>query len=254
MKRFAGQEHGSAATLPAASFADGPIHNLKASAAIVASDPVSNISLLSQLQSVLESTETGQYQLQALATYIARILSSTVVCHNGTKARLDRDALHAVATHAHDDRHSSHHESAAQSRVGLAVLLLGVWADRLPTRLAFAHANLPEAAEDASCCSHQTMVHEVSAMPALINAIPAATAAGAFTTAFSSGAPALASESALESGSHDEVSPESPCSAHAVASIQSLPSSAGHMSMMASDSEEEEQDEKQKWVPDSLKI
>ena len=232
MKVFAGQVNSSNNAHP--SLAECPSHSLKASAVTLASDPVSNISLLSGLQSTLEATEIGRHQLQALATYIARVLSSIIVCHNGTKVRLDRDALHAMVANAHDNQHTSHHESAEQSRVGLAVLLLGVWADRLPARLALAHAKVPEAAEDADCSS------------------------GTFTTALSSGAPASASESAsesaLESASHDEVSPQSPCSAVVEAASQPLPYKADHMSMMASDLEEEEECIQQEWVPDILAL
>ena len=241
---------GSAATLPHTSHAEGPNHNLKASAVTLASDPVSNMSLLSQLQSALESTESGRYQLQTLITRIARVSSSSIVCHNGTSVRLDEDALHAMVANGHDNHQSSHNENAAQSRVGLAVLLLGVWANKLPVRLAY--AKLPEAAKDAARSSDQVNADEVSVVPPLMKAPPAAAAAaGASTTAFSSGVPASASHSASasvsESASHD-----TPCSAAAVAASQPLPGSADHMSMMASDLEEE--DKQQGWVPDCLAI
>ena len=210
------------------------------------------MSLLSQLQSALESTESGRYQLQTLITRIARVSSSNIVCHNGTSVRLDEDALHAMVANGHDNHQSSHNENAAQSRVGLAVLLLGVWANKLPVRLAY--AKLPEAAKDAACSSDQVNADEVSVVPPLMNALPTtAAAAGANNTAFSSGVPASegtshsASASVSESASHD-----APCSATAVAASQPLPGSADHMSMTASDLEEE--DEQQEWVPDCLAI
>ena len=231
------------------SLAECSTHNLKVSAVTLASDPVSNISLLSGLQSTLESTEAGRHQLQTLAAYIAGVMPSAVVCHNDTKVRLNRDTLNAMVANAHDNQHSSHHESAEKSRVELAVLLLGVWADKLPARLASAHAKVPEAAEGADRSFDQVLTNEASAVPALINALPTAAAAEAFTTAFSSGAPASgsASESASMSINHDGMSPRS---AITVAASQPLPCSADHMSMMVSDLEEEEEDKQQEWDPD----
>ena len=243
---------GSTATLSDALLAEGPIHNFQASAVTLASDPVSNISLLSGLQSLLESTEAGEQQLQMVATYAGSVLSSTVTCCKGTKLRLDGDALHAMVANAHDKCHSSHHEIAEQNRVGLAVLLLGVWADKLPARIELAYAKVPEAGEDVDCSSDQLATNDSSAVRAVINAVPAAAAAAeAVNAPSSSGTPASASASASKSANHAVVPPQSPCSASVVAASQPLPCSADHMTMMASDLDEEDEEKRHEWVPDS---
>ena len=247
--------HSDTATLSDASFAQGPTHSLQASAVTLASDPVSNISVLPQLQSILESTEVGRHQLQTIAACVAGVLSCTVVSCKGTKIRLDGCALRAMVANAPDNCHSSHRESAEQSRVGLAMLLLGVWAEKLPARLAFAHAKVPEADEDVDFSSDQLATNELSALPVLINVSPAdaaADAAGAVNIPSSFGAPASASASAAKSTYYDEVPPQSPCSASIVAASQSLPCSLDHMSMMASDLDEEEEERQHEWVPDFL--
>lgn len=234
-------------------------HNLQASAASLASDPVSNLSQLPRLQ----SAQSDQHQ-QMFANCMAGVLPNTVVHGKSNTLQLDTDALQAMISDAHSSDLSSglqHHVSDEQSRVALAVLLLGVWADKLSARLE--HTKVSEADEDGHSSSGQLAAGDSSAVPALAHApaaAAAATSASAAASTSSACAPVTvpasasasqsASESASEAAGHGEVPPGSPCSATAVPASQHLPCLMNLMSLRASDSEgEEDAEEELQWVP-----
>lgn len=227
-------------------------HNLQASAASLAADPVTNLSQLPRLQSA-----QSDRQQQMFASCMASVLPSTIVPGRSNTLQLDTDALHTMLADAHGSNSSSglqHDVSDEQSRVALAVLLVGVWADKLPARLE--HAKVSEGSEDDHCPSGQSAAEDnSSSVPALAHA-PAANAATSASpsattsaSASSSCAPAAVSasssgsESASESAGHGGVPPGSPCSATAVAASQPLPCLIRNMSLRASDIEEEEEEE-----------
>lgn len=236
------------------SSAEGATDNLQASAASLASDPVSNLSQLPRLQ----SAQSDRHQ-QIFASCMACVLSKTVVHSKSNTLQFDADALHAMvaATHRNDPSSALQHDE--KSRVALAVLLLGVWADKLPARLE--HTKVSEGGEDNQCSSGQVAAGDSSAVPALAHApaAAAATSASASSSTSSSCAPAAvsasssASDSASESAGRGEVALGSPCSATAVAVFRPLPCLMHQLSLRASDIEEEEEAEEElEWVPCSL--
>ena len=258
------------------SSAEGTTHNLQGSAASLASDPDSNLSQLLRLQ----SAQSGRHQ-QMFAKCMAGVLPNTVVHSNSNTSQLDTDALQAMVAEADGSYSSSglqHQVTDEQSRVALSVLLLGVWADKLPGRLG--HARVSEASEDNHCSSGQVATgdSDSSAVPALAHApaAAAATSPSAAPSASPSASPSLspspsasapassststacapatvsasASASASESAGHGEVAP---CSTTAEAASQPLPLPClmSHTSLGASNigEEEDEEEEKLEWVP-----
>ena len=112
-------------------------------AAMIASDPIRNIPQLPALQSALQAGDSSHYQLERLNPYMACVLPSTVKIDADCNTQLDARALQtkvaaahasgaALGTQGREHPGSAQQEQyAEQGRVGLATLLLGVWAQRL---------------------------------------------------------------------------------------------------------------------------
>ena len=179
---------------------------------------------LPELHSALEAADGGQNQLQCLADHLARLLPSTVSLGRDGMLQLDIEALQDMVASAHDspEPHSASHDiqqhsgfeqskNTEQSRLGLAILLLGMWAQRLCAASPRLQADLPsEAAEEArGTCS-----------------APAAAAADSASLS-----PAQAAEQNATAGPRSQ------------SANPSLPCWADHVSSMASDGEEGEEEQ-----------
>lgn len=198
--------------------------SLQALAALLASDPLSNMDQLPALHSALEAADGGQHQLQCLAEHLAGLVPSAVFPGGNGRMKLDIEALKAMVTNAHDSNGSdnaSHDiqqqsgfaqsQNTEQSRLGLVVLLLGVWAQRLVAASPRLQADQPskpaEEAEGASSSSTAAVAES-------------------------------ASPSAAEAAEQDATAGRPPQS-----SSRSVPCWADHMSLMASDGEEGEEEQ-----------
>lgn len=119
--------------------------NMQVAAAVLASDPVHNISHLETLQSELAATQGSQHQLQSLTACMIVTLPNIVGPDKNGRPKLNTKILQELTSTALAEQHEAH---AEQSRVGLAVLLLGVWAQRLQSSLQLQPGNTSEAAEE----------------------------------------------------------------------------------------------------------
>lgn len=202
--------------------------SLEAALSRLADDPVANLDQLPLIQPALQASHHHQQQLQSLAQQMAHVLPRTVSTDGQGIMHLKQAELQRLF-----DSNGQGSQRAAlsgeESRVGLGVLMLGLWCRKLKQNLAAQGAgdsSKAASAVDSASFSSAAAVSQPSSSP--IYTAYQLTAKLSHECA-DSGSPAASLEQAAVQAASQEAPP------------LALGSWADHMSVTASDAEEEEE-------------
>ena len=125
-----------------------PLLALQKALTYLIEDPVSNIPHLTLVETHLRALPLGEAQLTSLAKHLSRVLPSTVAWDRQGYSQIQQAKLQAMIAQASTQTHSQTDTTPKHSRVGLAVLLLGLWCHTLKQQIASHHASMSGRADD----------------------------------------------------------------------------------------------------------
>ncbi len=183
---------------------------------------MANLHQLPLIQSALQASHHHRQQLQSLAQQMAHVLPRSVATDGQGIMHLKQAELQRLFD-SNDQDSQRAALSGEESRVGLGVLMIGLWSQRLKQNLA---AQGAAEVVDSASPSSATAVSQSSSSP--ICMASQSTAKSSHASA-NSGSPAASHEQAAAQAASQEAPP------------LAAGSWADHMSVTASDAEEEEE-------------
>ncbi len=191
---------------------------------------------LSTVQAALQTSCHGQQLLSSLAKHLSRVLPSTVTVDCQGIAQIKQAEFDAML--ANDSQHTQTDAARSEGKIGLAVLMIGLWSHKVKQELAVQGNKAP-------------LANDGSFVEAAVAADPGSSLAVA--SAADASIPLPASSIPSQSGyPASEAMPDGPASTDSLAASQAgskVPTATApgfgswvdHMTMLASDAEDEEE-------------
>ena len=204
-----------------------PDGNLEAALSRLAHDPVANLDQLPLVQSALQASHHHRQQLKSLAQQMAHVLPRTVSTDGRGITHLKQAELQRLID-SNEQESQRGARSGEESRVGLGVLMIGLWSQKVKQNLAAQGVGDSRKAQaaDFTSSSSAAAVNQPSSSPLCTASQSTAKLSHASADR---GSPATSHEQAAAQAASQEAPP------------QAAGSWADHMSVTASDAEEEEE-------------
>ncbi len=203
--------------------------NLQAALSRLAHNPVANLDQLPLIQSALQASSHHRQHLKSLAHQMAHVLPRTVSTDGQGIMHLKQAELQRLFDSSNQESQKAA-LSGEESRVGLGVLLIGLWSQKLKQNLAAQVASNSSKAASAADPTSSPSSAAVSPSSSSPHCTASQSTARLSNASADSGRPVAAS---IEQAAAQAASQEAP--------LQAAGSWADHMSVTASDAEEEEQ-------------